>query len=104
MASMTEATLILVDETRGITVIPQASELRRLHWFDGKLLRADDLRVEQDHVRGMVRRANRAGGHGVVHGLTCSLAPDGRLCVSPGLAIDPGGRSLLLPIDVALDV
>ncbi len=96
--------LVLVDDTNGITVIPQLSELRRLNWFDGKLLRADDLRVEQDHVRGLVRRANRSGGRGVVDGLTVTQASDARLHIAPGMAIAPGGRSLLLPVDVALDV
>src|SRR3954467_1881158 len=104
MASMTEDTLILVDETRGITVIPQASELRRLNWFDGKLLRADDLRVEQDHLRGLVRRANQTGGAGVVHGFSCRRPADARLGVGPGLAVDPGGRTLVLPVDVVLDI
>ena len=96
--------LVLVDATNGITVIPQLSELRRLNWFDGKLLRADDLRVEQDHVRSLVRRANRAGGHGVVEGFTVTLGGDGPLHVGPGAAIDPSGRSLLLPVDVTLDI
>ncbi len=96
--------LVLVDERRGVTVIPKISELRRLNWFDGKLLRADDLRIEQEYVRGLVRRANRADGYGVVQGMTCTLAADGRLRVGPGLAIDPGGRSLLLGVDVPLDV
>ena len=96
--------LVLVDATNGITVIPQLSELRRLNWFDGKLLRADDLRVEQDHVRGLVRRANRAGGHGIVEGFTVTLGSGGPLRVAPGAAIDPSGRSLLLPVDVTLDI
>jgi len=96
--------LVLVDDTNGITVIPQLSELRRLNWFDGKLLRADDLRVEQDHMRGLVRRANRAGGRGVVEGFTVTLGTGGPLHVGPGMAIDPSGRSLLLPVDVTLDI
>jgi hypothetical protein len=107
MPGMTQTSadaLVLVDDTNGITVIPQLSELRRLNWFDGKLLRADDLRVEQDYARGLVRRANRAGGRGVVDGMTVTLGAGGELHVGPGMAIDPGGRSLLLPVDVALDI
>ena len=102
--STTGEGLVLVDATNGITVIPRLSELRRLNWFDGKLLRADDLRVEQDHLRGLVRRSNRTGGRGVVEGFTLSLGSDGPLHVGPGMAIDPSGRSLLLPVDVKLDV
>jgi len=103
MAATTDpGVLVLVDQTRGVTLIPQLAELRRLNWFDGKLLRADDLRVEQDHVRALVRRANQAGGAGVVHGFTCALG-GGRIAVSPGLAIDASGRSLLLPAPASLD-
>jgi hypothetical protein len=96
--------LVYVEDVNGVTVIPQLSELRRLNWFDGKLLRADDLRIEQDHARALVRRSNRAGGQGAVQGMTCTLGTDAQLHVAPGTAIDPGGRPLLLPVAVALDI
>ena len=99
-----DTALVLVDSANGIAVIPQLAELRRLNWFDGKLLRADDLRVEQDHMRALVRRSNATGGPGVVHGLGARLAPDGRLHVGPGVAVDPSGRTLVLHADVAFDV
>jgi hypothetical protein len=76
---------------------PDAGRLTRLNYFDGKFLRAEDLRREQEYHRTNVALSNQAGGAGVVHGFDASLAGGDLLRLSPGLAIDPDGRVLHMP-------
>lgn len=90
--------------TQGVTLIPQPTALTRLNYFDGKFLRADDLRVEQDYLRNLVWLSNRAGGSGVVSGLDVSDGGGGRLELSAGLAIDPRGRVLSMPYDTTVEL
>ena len=91
--------LVLVGGNNGVVVVPQPTLLTRLHYFDGKLLRADDLKKEQDYLRSLVHLSNQAGGFGVVHGFDIALSSAGNaLLVGPGMAIDPNGRVLLLPV------
>jgi hypothetical protein len=85
------ATLALQD---GVAHIEAGTPLTRLHYFDGKFLRADALTLEQDYHRNLVRLGNLAGGWGVVHGLGIAMG-DGKLTVSPGLAITPAGSTVL---------
>ena len=94
--------LVLIGGQSGLTFIPTPTPLTRLHYFDGKFLRAADLQLEQGALRQLVALANQAGGAGVVHGLDCSLAGGDRLQLGPGFAIDPAGRALLLPQGVSL--
>jgi hypothetical protein len=79
----------------GVVRIESGSPLTRLHFFDGKYLRADALTTEQDYHREMVRQSNLAGGWGVVHGLGLGQV-GATLAVTPGLAITPTGRFALL--------
>jgi hypothetical protein len=88
--------LVLVGKQGGITVIPSPTPLTRLHYFDGKFLRARDLELEQSYLRQLVALSNQAGGSGVVHGFDCDLEGNS-LSLGPGLAIDGKGRVLLLP-------
>lgn len=78
----------------GKAFIEQASPLTRLHYFDGKFLKADALAQEQSYHRTQVRLANLAGGWGVVHGLGIELAGD-QLSVGAGLAVTPAGHFVL---------
>lgn len=87
----------------GVTTIEAGTPLTRLHYFDGKFLRADALTLEQDYHRELVRLSNLAGGWGVVHGLGIGLSV-GRLTVSPGLAITPTGRIVLLGTAITADI
>lgn len=80
--------------TDGLAFIEQASPLTRLHYFDGKFLKADALAQEQAYHRTQVQLSNLAGGWGVVHGLGVSLNGD-QLTVSGGLAITPAGHFVL---------
>src|SRR5262245_6498180 len=92
----TTRSLMLLGTANGITVVPMGTDLSRLNYFDGKLLKATDLEAEQLYHRRLVFRSNEADGPGCVYGFDLGLASGGRLAVSPGLAIDPRGRVLLL--------
>ncbi len=60
----------------------------RNNWFVGKLLTADDLRLEQDYHIGRRRSHNRCVHcAGVVCGLRVSVE-ERRARVEPGLALD----------------
>lgn len=92
-----------LDTQDGVAFIEQASPLTRLHYFDGKFLKADALAQEQAYHRTQVRLANLAGGWGVVNGLGVGLAGD-QLTVSGGLAITPAGHFVLTVGDVQAEV
>ena len=49
--------MVLVSRQNGIVVIP-STPLTRLNYFDGKFLRAQDLKLEQDYLRQLVRHSN----------------------------------------------
>jgi hypothetical protein len=78
--------------------------VRRVHYFFGQLLTPDDLQTEQDYHREMRYLHNRLLGHGVVHGLDVTVGEGSTVVVSPGLAIDPCGREIVLTDDVPIDV
>lgn len=88
--------LILVGPNTGYPMIPAPTPLTRLNYFDGKFLRADDLRLEQEGMRALVHHSNQAGGWGIVYGFSCTRYGD-VLSIDPGLAIDRQGRVLHLP-------
>lgn len=90
-------TIVLVDAGRGVTVIPSPTPLTRLNYFDGKFLRADDLRAEQEYLRRLVELSNQSGGAGIAYGFDTTLGSGDSIAVGPGLAIDGRGRVLLLP-------
>src|SRR5260370_40876233 len=88
---------VVADGASGLTVIPESTPLTRLNYFDGKFLRADDLRVEQLYLRRLVALSNQAGPLGVAYGYDVSLASGGdTLQISAGLAIAPDGSVLFL--------
>jgi hypothetical protein len=68
---------------------------RRVNFFNGMMLTAADLAAEQEYHRGMRYLHNRLHGHGIVSGLDVT-ATRGRVVVSPGLALDPCGREIVL--------
>ncbi len=97
--------LVLVNSDNGITLIPSATPLTRLNYFDGKFLRADDLRAEQAYLRRLVELSNQAGGSGVAYGYDVTLGASGNtLELSAGLALDSAGRVLLLPAAANIDI
>ena len=68
---------------------------RRVHFFDGRMITAEDLSAEQAYHREMRHLHNRLHGYGVVSGLIVAEA-DEDIQVSPGVAIDGLGRELIL--------
>jgi len=95
--------MVLVSRQNGIVVIP-STPLTRLNYFDGKFLRAQDLKLEQDYLRQLVRHSNQASGPGVAHGFDLTSGTGDTLNVGEGLAIDPQGRVLLLPQAITVNV
>lgn len=71
----------------------------RPRFFEGRLLTAADLSREQEYHIRMRRLHNLATlGAGVVAGLSVSEEPSGTgVIVSPGFAIDPWGREVVVP-------
>lgn len=81
--------------------------VKRVRYFSGQLLTADDFRDEQDYVRHKRWLHDRAlHGTGVVSGLRVSLAPDApqQVVVGPGLALDAAGREVVLSTAVRLTI
>ena len=78
--------------------------IKRVRYFAGQLLGADDFEAEQRYVIERFRRLNRwLHGWGIVGGLRVSVSP-GEIVVSPGLALDCHGNEIELdrPASVAL--
>jgi hypothetical protein len=88
------ADFVELSATDGKAFIEKATPLTRLHYFDGKYLRADALTLEQDYHRQRTRLGNIAGGWGAVNGLGISLSGN-ELDVEPGLAITAAGNFVL---------
>ena len=92
--SISQDDAVDLSSTDGVSFIVQSTPLTRLHYFDGKFLRADAFTLEQDYNRTTRRLANLAGGWGVVSGLGVSIdtTDPGLLDVSAGLAITAAGN------------
>lgn len=103
MAHETTEDIVELSVSDGIAFVEQSSPLTRLHYFDGKFLRADAFATEQDYHRARVRLANIAGGWGVVNGLEISLR-GAQLAVSAGMAITPAGNFVLATSDMRADL
>lgn len=77
--------------------------IRNTHFFNGRLLTAEDLRAEQQANRAQHQQLGLAAGAGVVEGLDVRLQSNGAqpvLRVSQGLAITRKGAALALSEDV----
>ena len=88
----------------GISVIDPSTVLTRLWYFDGKFLRAEGFRRDQEYFRALVALSNQAVGSGVVHGFDVRHGRGDALHVSGGLALAPSGRVVHLPRDVDLAI
>ncbi|HLA64803.1 MAG TPA: hypothetical protein VK610_10280, partial [Rhodothermales bacterium] len=80
--------------------------LRRIHYFNGRVLTAEDLAVEQTTLRERDRRLGRALGTGVVEGLEVAAAatPRPSVTIAAGLALNPEGEALVLAKPVTIEV
>jgi hypothetical protein len=80
--------------------------LRRVNYFPGQILAADDFQAEQDYLLEKHRRHNlRCHGFGVVQGLEVSVTrgnADWTVVVNPGFTIDRIGNELQLCAGVRL--
>src|SRR5438477_4882380 len=85
--------------------------IKDTHFFNGRILTADDLRTMQAAARHHDAQLGRATGDGVAYGLDVSPAPGGPngdtsvvLHVTRGLALNLLGERAALPaaVDVAL--
>jgi len=86
---------------------PLGSVLKRVRFFEGKLLEANDLTVEQNYVARRIDRHNRELHRpGIVRGLeVCVNNESGgpsTVVVTPGYAIDSHGREIVLEWELAL--
>ncbi|MCQ8119501.1 hypothetical protein [Methylomonas rosea] len=71
--------------------------LTRSHYFDGRLLTAEDLTRDQVYLDQRLRELGRVLGSGIVAGLALSFDRfTGLLTLEPGLAMTPAGRVLEL--------
>jgi hypothetical protein len=71
---------------------------RRLRYYSGQLLTADDFEAEQAYLLQGRRSDNRQlHGWGVVCGLGVVPSGSGGVIVEPGLAIDGMGRQIVVP-------
>ena len=75
---------------------------KRVRYFSGQLLSADDFNAEQEYFRGKQKTLNRLLlGYGVVSSLE-TTAGGGTVTVSPGLALDRRGNEITVDCSVAL--
>jgi hypothetical protein len=94
---MTTTPLELLGTGAGLSVIDPGTILTRLWYFDGKFLRADGFRMDQDYVRSLAALSHQATGTGVVHGYDVSRPGGDTLRITGGLALAPSGRVAYLP-------
>ena len=74
----------------------ESQSLKRPRFFDGQLLTAASLELEQQYFREKSKLHNRTlHGFGIVSGLKVSIAA-GQIVVEPGLALDCEGNELVI--------
>jgi hypothetical protein len=94
--------------TAGITGGPPTGPngMRRVHYFFGQVLSAEDFLDEQNYFRSRLRRLNRTlHGVGVVTGLGVSIAGKGKsacVVIEPGAAIDAQGEEIEAPEAISI--
>jgi hypothetical protein len=70
---------------------------RRPKYFDGRFLAARDLTREQQYFLARQADLARAGGSGVVHGLTVTARNATQLTIDPGHGVTASGETVILP-------
>ena len=77
--------------------LPPVPAMRRINYFTGRLLTAQDLQAEQEYHRDRLRRHNLAlHAAGTAQGLSVKLS-GAVVRVTPGLAVDCLGREICVP-------
>lgn len=100
----TQASYVRIDGGTGYSVVASNTPLKRLHYFDGKFLRAPDMQLEQQAMLKQIRLSNMAAGPGVIYGCDCAQGNGDSLLIGAGLAYDANGRALYLLNDIRVDV
>jgi hypothetical protein len=71
--------------------------MTRTHYFDGRLLTAEDLERDQIYLDQRLREIGKTFGHGIISGMELSYDPfSGLLTLQPGQAMTRLGRVLQL--------
>jgi hypothetical protein len=71
--------------------------MTRTHYFDGRLLTAEDLERDQIYLDQRLREVGKVLGSGIINGLDLDFNPfTGLLTLQPGQAMTSAGRVLLL--------
>lgn len=78
--------------------------LKRIPFFNGRVLTAEDLQTEQQAHAAERRRLGRALGTGVLDGLFIERKNDTTVTVRPGNALAPDGRVVELPDETDVSV
>lgn len=79
--------------------------LTRSHYFDSRLLTAEDLNRDQLYLDGRLREVGQTLGYGVMRGLEISLDSfEGKVIVKPGIGVSRAGRVLELTRELTVDI
>lgn len=90
------------------SMVADGDTVERNHYFVGRLLDADDFRLEQQYFNRKLKRLQRAVlKTGIIRGLAVSMGEDGNsslVTVSPGFALDPHGELIDVPDAITIAV
>lgn len=78
--------------------------LRMPHYFNGRLLTAEDLRADQAATLARLAWLGKAAGHGIVEGLMASQSGNTAVQVTAGLGLNRAGQMVRLPGQVTLNL
>ncbi len=79
--------------------------LTRSHYFDSRLLTAEDLNRDQIYLDGRLRELGQALGYGIIRGLELTLdASEATLTLQAGMAVSRAGRVLEVTRELKLDL
>lgn len=77
---------------------------RRVHYFDGRFVSAEDFQAEQQYFNDKLKQHNRCvHGYGVVSGLKVSVVAN-IMRVCPGVALDCAGNEIVVckPVEMGI--
>lgn len=101
--SANTGTVVLNEFTDGVNVVQSGTPLKFVNYFDGMLMRAETMKLEQQGMFNLSQLSNQASGHGVIWGFDSALSGAG-LEVGSGMAINTDGRVVYLPDGIKLSI
>src|SRR5712692_3479872 len=72
------------------------------HYFNGRLLTAEDLQTDQQAVLTRQAWLGKASGYGVIEGLKVTQAGPTNVTITAGLGLNRQGEIIRLPSDLTL--